>query len=70
MLLFSIMQDELQKDISQLLGHFNRIMHKFMQLFKSLEEKQVAELMPPAPPPDHSKMLPVSESINNELVRG
>ncbi len=62
-------QGELSKDVSQLLGHFNRVMHKFMQVFKSLEESRVAESLPAVARPADSDMLPVPESITSELVR-
>ncbi len=55
--------------MSQLLGHFNRIMHKFMKLFKSLEESEVAASLPTASHAAQDTMFPVSESLSDELVR-
>ena len=60
-------QSDLDKEVSHLLGHFNRIMHKFMQCFKSLEEQKIESALKTASSADLS-MAPVSQSIDEELV--
>lgn len=63
-------QVELELPASQLLGLFNRIMHKFHKLFSSLEESQEAAVMEPLPHTTESAALmkPVKESLEEELV--
>ena len=44
-------------------------MHKFMKVFKSIEESNAASSLPPVPCIADGKMIPIDESINSELVR-
>ncbi len=56
---------------SQLLGLFNRIMHKFHKLFSVLEESQEEAAMESLKEASEAvaQMRPVKESLEEELVR-
>lgn len=56
--------------MSEVLGCFNKVMRKFAQFFKSLEEGKVAgELGGSAIATEWSR-APITQSIDEELVRG
>ena len=62
------MQKELNRETGQLLGHFKRVMHKFMQLFKSIEESEAAGGLGGVSSVTDG-MTPMTQSIDKELVR-
>ena len=60
---------ELDLPVSQILGLFNRIIHKFHKLFCSLEEAEAAAKEPKQIAAMAAACLhPVKESIEEELV--
>lgn len=54
--------------MSQLLGHFNRIMRKFMQEFRNVETAEAEAIIEAEAPLKH--MQPISLSLDKELVYG
>ncbi len=58
------MQNELELPSGQILGLFNRLTHKFVQLFKSLQESAV-DIPPPSAGTD---LTPLTKTIDEELV--
>ncbi|CAI8034150.1 RNA cytidine acetyltransferase [Geodia barretti] len=62
--------DDLQKELdlpaSQVLGLFNRVIRKFVQVFNSLSEAAVEETLPPAAA-DRGDMKPVAVGLGREL---
>ena len=59
-------QKELDLPVSQVLGLFNRIIRKFVQLFNSISEAALGEGIPAAADAGNE---PVKISIDKELVR-
>ena len=57
-------QKELDLPSGQILGLFNRLTHKFVQLFKSLQESAVDIATPTATP----SLQPLKKTIDEELV--
>lgn len=62
------LQGELGLGASQLLGLFNRVMHKFLKLFKSLEESVAAGEIANSTNSSNLDLCPITQSIDKELV--
>jgi hypothetical protein len=62
------LQKELGDGVSQLLGHFNRMMRKFVHFFQSLEERRVAGEVGEAPRAGNWSKAPLAQSVDEELV--